>query len=376
MKKSILSICYIWIFNVAIAQHNVYIQAGTNIRTSNNATLVLDNCNLVNASINASFSSCLLTELGNVSSTIGGSAGLDFKEITINKPSSVLKMTGELLIQDKLNFQTGHLDLNGNILSLAPLALFLGEKSSSRLIGENGGYATINVIMNNPNLQNPGNLGLSVTSAANMGTVSIFRGHQIQSQGGSPFSIKRHYAIESSNGSNFLGNLRFAYFDEELNGIDEDFTQIWSSDNGTNWTNRGFTNKNTVLNYIESLDLTTLEKFTLSNPTPGIAEDPVMDFRIQNKKATSSQFSVEASILPNPVSNHEDVFLELQVSKESKAIIQIINQLGQGICFNQITALPGIQKIPLQITDLPKGIYTVHILFENESNKSLKLLIQ
>lgn len=366
----------LWVHYESIAQQNVVIQTGTNLTTTVNATMVLLNCNLQNNSNNANFSNCLLTESGSTNVTIGGTGILNFKELTINKTASTLLMNSNLSIQSKLNFQSGNVDLNGNVLSLAPLALLIGEKSSSRLIGDNGGYASIDVQMNNPNFQNPGNLGLSVKTSANMGSVNITRGHKIQSQNGFPFSMKRHYSINSSNGPNFHGTLRFAYFDEEFGANNESFILIWSSNNGTSWLNRAFTNKNVIQNYIESSSLTVLEKFTLADPAPGIVAGPTLELRnhVINQGLKPNQ--LEANLYPNPLHEDQSLWLELTSNVETKGVIQMINPLGQIIKRIPFLTNNGTQKIALNINDFGKGIYVIQIASDDCADKNLKLIIQ
>lgn len=376
MKKFILFFCTIWIISNSIAQHNIVIQSGATISTSNNAVIVFNDCNLDNASNNVSFSNSLLTENGNINTNIGGTGMLDFKQITINKPGATLKMVGDLTIQDKLIFQTGFVDLNNHILNLAPLALLKNEKSTGRLIGDNGGFASINVLMNNPNLQNPGNLGLSVTSSADMGTVSILRGHKIQTQGGSPFSIKRNYAIESSNGENFNGLLRFAYFDDELAGIDESVLQIWSSIDAANWINEGYTAKDETQNYLESSNINSLSWFTMSNPTPGIKSDPVFDYRVNKDLNKTKQILFDAKAIPNPCIQNEPAWIELTASHEVKGIIQLINPMGEIVNTKPFQTKIGYEKFLLSTQDLIKGMYFVKVTLNTGNVKNLKLQIQ
>lgn len=376
MKKILTCFGFLILVLITNAQHNITIQTGTNITTGNNAVIVFENCNLDNASNNASFTNALLTESGTTNTNIGGTGVLDFKQITINKPAATLKMLGDLTIQDKLVFQAGYVDLNTHILSLAPNALFVGEKSSSRLIGDNGGFAAINVIMNNPNLQNPGNLGLSVTSSADMGTVSILRGHKIQSQGGLPFSIKRNYAIESNNGENFNGQMRFAYFDEELAGIDESVLQIWSSIDAANWINRGYTSKDQTLNYLQSNNLSKLEWFTLSNPSPGFGSDPTLEFRDHSMKFKSGVPNLQLNLSPNPILQQQKLSIEVIIDEELKGMIHIISPVGNLIKSQAIKTKIGLQKFLLDTDDLISGIYLVKLELENGAGKVLKLQIQ
>jgi hypothetical protein len=65
---------------------------------------------------------------------------------------------------------------------------------------------------------NPGNLGAFITSAANVGVVTIRRGHVSQSGAGLASSINRYYSITAENNTNLNATLRLKYFDAELNG--------------------------------------------------------------------------------------------------------------------------------------------------------------
>lgn len=376
MKNVLLGFILLLAIYKLNAQQNIVVLSGTSITTANNAVLVFENCNLNNSSINVNFTNALLTETGNLNTTIGGTGVLNFKQITMNKPAANLKMLNDLTIQDKLIFQSGNVDLNGHILELAPLALLIGEKGTSRLVGDNGGFAAINVIMNNPNLQNPGNLGLSVTSSADMGTVSILRGHKIQSQGGLPFSIKRNYAIESNNGENFNGQMRFAYFDEELAGIDESVLQIWSSIDAANWINRGYTSKDQTLNYLQSNNLSKLEWFTLSNPSPGFGSDPTLEFRDHSMKFKSGFPNLQLNLSPNPILQQQKLSIEVIIDEELKGMIHIISPVGNLIKSQAIKTKIGLQKFLLDTDDLISGIYLVKLELENGAGKVLKLQIQ
>lgn len=376
MKNVLLGFILLLAIYKLNAQQNIVVLSGTSITTANNAVLVFENCNLNNSSINVNFTNALLTETGNLNTTIGGTGVLNFKQITMNKPAANLKMLNDLTIQDKLIFQSGNVDLNGHILELAPLALLIGEKGTSRLVGDNGGFAAINVIMNNPNLQNPGNLGLSVTSSADMGTVSILRGHKIQSQGGLPFSIKRNYAIESNNGENFNGQMRFAYFDEELAGIDESVLQIWSSIDAANWINRGYTSKDQTLNYLQSNNLSKLEWFTLSNPSPGFGSDPTLEFRDHSMKFKSGFPNLQLNLSPNPILQQQKLCIEVIIDEELKGMIHIISPVGNLIKSQAIKTKIGLQKFLLDTDDLISGIYLVKLELENGAGKVLKLQIQ
>jgi hypothetical protein len=56
-----------------------------------------------------------------------------------------------------------------------------GETEVNRIIGANGGFVEITQNLNSPMDPNPGSLGASITTSANLGLSPIRRGHTSQS---------------------------------------------------------------------------------------------------------------------------------------------------------------------------------------------------
>lgn len=362
MKQVITMLLLLQIYSIAATAQNFFIQTGTTITTANNAVLVADNCSFENNSNSADFSNSLFTMTGNLESMLGGKGGVTFKELTVNKPATKILIMGAVNINKQINFTAGNIDLNGSIITLAPTAFLNGEKNNRRLTGENGGYVQITVNMSNPNLQNPGNLGLSVTSTANMGSVNIQRGHAIQKNAGNPFSMSRHYAIASSINNNFNGTLRFAYFNGELGTVSEPFIQIWSSADGASWINRNYTYKDGVLDFIESSDLTTLEKFTIANPAPGkpvsVANDNSSNYYQSKSKSIASDKPLNMMVLPNIISGNQQAIIKLIAQQEIKGNIIISNSAGQ-VIKTITTTVTGTQQIPLELSNMAAGKYYI-----------------
>jgi len=264
------------------------IGSGTQWITNGNTTVVLQNMDLVNnGSISASAGSFKFT--GTQNSTINGSNMPLFNILEISKTNNSKILLGRnISVGSSINFISGQVDLNNNNILLSSSANIAGESETNRVIGSNGGFIEITQNMNAPASINAGNLGLTITSSANLGSVTIRRGHLPQSGTGLPAGIQRYYSILPQNNGNLDATLRLRYFDSELNGQNENVLVIYKSDdNGVNWNNMSQTTRNTNADYVEKTGISNLALQTLANDA-AIAADGVtgLVFIGQRKKAT------------------------------------------------------------------------------------------
>lgn len=241
---------------------NIVVQTGTN--------LVLDNLSLQNNGVfNQTTGATLFT--GNSNSFIGGSNPLGFYTLQLNKPSATLQLQTSIRINGQLQFTNGLLHLNGNNIVLAPAALLMGENENSHITAASGGYVQITKTLNAPSAENPGNLGVIISSAQNLGSITISRGHQSLSgiTGGSS-SILRYFDVSPSNNTGLNAALRFQYLDEELNGQNENNLTLWTTNNNVDWINLGQASRNITGNYVEQSGINTFSRFTLAAPSVGL----------------------------------------------------------------------------------------------------------
>ena len=96
---------------------------------------------------------------------------------------------------------------------MATSANIAGESENNRIIGPNGGFVEITQTMNAPSSVNAGNLGVTITSSADLGSVTVRRGHLPQSGTDLISSINRNYSISPANNNNLDVTLRLKYFD-------------------------------------------------------------------------------------------------------------------------------------------------------------------
>ena len=292
--KSIITITLLILTGFIMNAQNVMkVSAGATIKTSGGVTIVLSDMDLENnGTINQAAGDGGFRFSGTQTSAIKGANAPYIGILEVNKTNGAkLLLDRNISINSSINFIAGQLDLNGNNIVMATSANIAGETETNRIVGPGGGFVEIRQNMNTPNGSNPGNLGAFITSTANLGSVTIRRGHTAQSGTGLSSSINRYYSIVPTYNSNLDATLRLKYFDAELNGQDEHVLVIYqSNDNGSNWNNMSQTTRNNNANYVEKTGMSNLALQTIANDNV-VAVDGVtgLVFTGQRKKATEVQ---------------------------------------------------------------------------------------
>ena len=289
--KSIITTILLILTGVFInAQNGMKVSAGTTIKTTGGATIVLSDMDLENdGTINQASGEGGFKFNGTQASAIKGSNMPVIGILEVNKTNgSKLLLNRNITINSSLNFISGQLDLNGHNIMMNSSAMVAGESENNRIIGANGGFIEITQDMNAPVALNAGNLGTTITSSANLGSVTIRRGHTAQAGTGLMNSVNRYYLVTPANNTNLNATVRLKYFDAELNGQNENSLVIYKSDdNGANWNNMSQFTRNTNANYVEQTALTSLALQTLANDNVLIPDGTTgVVLTGQRKKAT------------------------------------------------------------------------------------------
>ena len=267
--KSIITIMLLVLTSVSInAQNVMQISAGTTIKTTGGVSMVLSDMDLENNGIlNQTSGEGGFRFSGSQSSAIKGTNLPMFGILEINKTNGgKLLLNSNININSSLNLISGQLDLNKNNILLNSSAFIAGESENNRIVGANGGFVEITQDMNAPASVNAGNLGATITSTANLGSVTIRRGHTPQSGTGLVTSMNRYYYVVPSNNNNVNATLRLKYFDAELNAQNENSLVIYKSNyDGIDWNNISQTTRNTSANYVEKTGMNNLTLQTLAN---------------------------------------------------------------------------------------------------------------
>ncbi|MEM9858331.1 MAG: T9SS type A sorting domain-containing protein [Bacteroidota bacterium] len=159
--------------------------------------------------------------------------------------------------------------IEGGILVLEENAVFnlvqssnasIMESEDSRITGADGSIST-SLALNAPAAENVANLGLEISSTANLGNTEIIRKHSPVMINGSE-GIARTFEINPDNNSNLDATLRFYYFDAELNGNDEAQLQVFL-EVGADLVKQTVTDRNTDDNWIEIAAVDELGTFVI-----------------------------------------------------------------------------------------------------------------
>ena len=293
MKVVITFALLLWIGFSTKAQNVMKVSAGATIKTTGGVTIVLSNMDLENdGTINQAAGDGGFRFSGTQNSAIKGANAPYIGILEVNKTNGAkLLLNRNISINSSINFISGQLDLNGSNIVMSTSANISGESETNRIIGPGGGFVEIRQNMNAPASVNAGNLGATISSSANLGSVTIRRGHTAQSGTGLSNSVNRYYSIVPTNNSNLDATLRLKYFDAELNGQDEHVLVIYqSSDNGANWNNMSQTTRNNNANYVEKTGISNLTLQTLANDVVVVVDGVTgLVFSGQRKKATEVQ---------------------------------------------------------------------------------------
>src|SRR5215203_611564 len=286
MKKFL--ILYKLLFVSLVGHCQLNISTGAQWVNTGNTSVVLHDMNLVNdGSLIAGTGSFKFT--GSQNSLISGNSLPLFNILEISKTNSAqILLNRNISVGSLISFISGQLNLNNNNILLASTANIAGESENNRIIGPNGGFIDITQDMKAPAAVNAGNLGATISSSADLGSVNIRRGHLSQSGTGLVTSLQRYYLITAQNNNGLNATLRLRYFDNELNGQNENILVIYKSDdNGSNWNNMSQTTRNNNGNYIEKTGMSNLALQTLANDA-AVAADGItgLVFTGQRKKTT------------------------------------------------------------------------------------------
>jgi len=326
MKKYLLLYKILFLSIQGFGQLNI--STGAHWVNSGNVTVNIQNMDIINnGTFTAGNSSIKFT--GNQNSSISGTGMPLFSIIEIAKTNNTKVLLGRNIgVGSSINFISGQLDLNNNNILLDPAAYIAGESETNRIIGANGGFVEITQNMNAPASINAGNLGATITSSANLGSVTIRRGHLPQSGTGLANSIQRYYTIAPQNNNNLNATLRLRYFDAELNGQNENVIVIYKSDdNGANWNNISQTTRNINADYVEKTGLSSLSLQTLSNDA-ALADGVLgLVFTAQRKKSTEVQLNWSTQTETN--FNGYEVQRRLN-NEQSFSVRTFVNSLAPG----------------------------------------------
>jgi hypothetical protein len=180
----------------------------------------------------------------------------------------------------------GAWDLQGATMDFGPAGSTarLAEVSAGRVTG---GLLTADRALSSPSSADPAGLGAVLSASVDLGTVTVTRGHAIQTGNGNE-SIRRYYQVSpSQNNSGLSATLTHTYHDAELNGLSESDLELFkSTDGGSTWSQEGADSRTTSPTGGNTVTLSGIESF--SRWTLGSSSSP-LPVELASFEATTAQ---------------------------------------------------------------------------------------
>lgn len=242
---------------------------GSNLVANGAVKIVLNNSGFTNnGTFNAGSSDIIFTgSTATAGSFVAGAANTSFYNLILKKSANGMLLNRNIGVANSVVFTSGDsLFLNNYNIDLGSSGSLVGETGTKRITGRTGGYVQLTQTLNAPAALDPGNLGFKITSAANLGSTVIRRGHQQQAGQ----SVYRYYNIIPTNNSGLAASVSFYFFDQELAGLAEGNLAVFTrTESETAWTNLGEDAIDQTLNFVTVNNVGQLNRFTLahiSNP--------------------------------------------------------------------------------------------------------------
>jgi len=330
------------------------INPGVQVTMSGAPYLVLNNTSLVNNGRFITDNSTVLFA-GATHTYIDGSSPISFYNLTVHIPSGELQLHTNTIVTGTMAMDSGNLQLNTYTLSLGSSGRIMGERNDARITGNSGGTITITTPLDAPHAVNPGNIGVEITSNANLGPTLITRGHVQPDNAQGQTGIQRYFEIAPSLHRDALAALRFYYFDSELGDKNKNELDLFAVPPGqNNWTLQGKDYSDGINNWVLKSNVNPSQRFTLAPA----------------RNNTVSGASVQ--IYPNPA--REAFTLLLFSATEKQGIISLSDQSGHVLESRMIHCLPGINKTTWNIAGYAAGAY--HLVFNRLDVKNTTILKQ
>ena len=365
---------------VGVYAQGMYIGSGTHVVANGNVNIILKNASLItNGNFTAGQSNVAFFGVDIADATlIGGTTPVSFYNVIINRPSKQVTLNGDITINGVLDMYYGTVQLNNHTLDLTTTGSIARENSSTRITGAGLLRKTAN--LNAPQDKNPGNIGVAITSAVNLGQTVITRTHVPPVLPNGITGIQRAFSIIPANNSATPLAIKFYFLPEELNGItDEKSLSVWSlSGAGNSWVDIGKESMDTTLRFVTKSG--PINQFT--NCTLAPAQTTQL-LRVNNNVTTKasatdqlpddlSSAQTSARVYPNPV--QQQFLVALVSSEEKEYVISLYNQYGQLLQSKKPLCRKGMNQIYWNMSDYANGVYFV--AFENDGLKSIKIIKQ
>jgi hypothetical protein len=293
-------------------------------------------------------------------SFVRGDQPVNFYNLVIDKSSNDVQLNNNAAVSDSIIMERGNLQLNNYTLDLGSTGRIAGERDSCRITGVEGGLVKVSAILRSPRAINPGNIGIEITSEADLGATLIQRGNVQQMDPNGSTSIQRYFDISPAANTDLPATLRFFYLDSELAGMAIEQLVVFSSrGDGGNWTQWGADAADQAQNWVAKANINQWRRFTLSSPEKSVVP--------ANSDATPSM-----QLYPNP--SHDQFILAFHSEKGGEQVFGLYDQLGRLLEQRIVPAMAGANTISWDTGKYAAGVY--YLSAGGPNGKTVKIVKQ
>jgi len=257
-----------------------------------------------------------------------------------------------------LGMQGGVLLLNGHEVALAGNGRIMGESNQS-FIYDNipaSGSVIVTRKLFKPQAVNPGNIGIEITSNANLGSTTIVRRFDEQSSMTGGTGIARWFSITPANNIGLNTSVRIHYLDHELRSTPAAFLDVWKgSDIMAAWFDAGRSSWDTAQRWVQLDGIDHFNRLTLGS----IDNDPILPVTQRQSsigaKTAAGISPVNTLAYPNPSRNQ--VMLRIASSREQDLPISVYDQAAHLLQRKMVHLQMGSNTLSWDLSAYPAGIY-------------------
>lgn len=303
----------------------ISIQSGTQLVATGAINLVIKDGNFTN---NGAFvaGSSTVSFIGDstYASAIAGTSTTSFQNMNINRTAGNVELQNTINILGDITMTNHNLLLGDYVADLGTTGSVINESETSKIISAVG---TLNRTMdlNAPNAVNPGNIGVEITSASNLGTTLIKRYNEVVAVSAADNSINRFYDITPTNNNSLNATLTIHYFDSELGALSENSLNVWSSKNsGVSWKFYSKTSADQDANTVTKTNMDTLARVTLSSNN----NNAVLAVKLFSFEAKQDGANVKLNWITSQEQNNDRFEIERSQDGNSFVLVGTVRSKG------------------------------------------------
>ena len=322
--------------------------------------------------------------IGALTNSIMGNTITNFNHLTLHTdPVSGVFLQQDLTVTGNLGMEAGQLMLNGHAVTLAGAGQILGESSASPIEDLSLGTGSVSITSKlfAPQAANPGNIGIEITSNANLGSTNIVRHFDPQtmntgSTGGT--SISRWFSVTPTNNVGLNASARVYYLANELGTNNAILLDVWTgSDIMDAWLDAGISDAYPSKHWVQLDEIDHFNRVTLGNILRVVGGG--MDMKSSPRPQSASGLQIDSSsallktqVYPNP--SHDQVLLSITSPREQDVPISLYDQAAHMLQRKMVHLQMGSNTLTWDLSAYPSGIY--YLVPESREFKKFKIVKQ